>query len=147
MILRDLKKKVDKAVNNFYANDSIFLRSEVSEWSIAHRLAVYIEEKFQGWNVDCEYNRVGTEKDIKQNSQGEYCRPDVIVHHRGMKEIDHNLLVIEVKKTNCEDDYQRLKDFTANPTEHRPYQYKYGLSICFLPTLRKRWFHGGEEVR
>lgn len=147
MITKKITRKVNRAINRLYANDSYLLISDVSEWSLAHRLALYIEKKFNGWNVDCEYNRVGTENEIKQNSAGDKRRPDVIVHHRGMVEKEHNLLVIEIKKENSEDDYKKLKDFTSPPTQDRPYQYQYGLSICFHPTLRKTWFNGGEVVR
>ena len=110
-------------------------------------MALYLERKFQGWNIDCEYNRTGTEIQIKQNSYGDYCRPDIIVHHRRMVEIEHNLLVIELKKENCEDDYQKLKDFTSTPIQDRQFQYQYGLSICFHPDLSKKWFQNGGIVR
>ena len=110
-------KKVNQAINKVYANDSVSIRFEASEWSIAYRLALYIEEGFKGWNVDCEYNRVGTGNLTKRNSQREYRRPDIIVHHRGMVEIDHNLLIIELKTTDREEDYdedcEKLKDFTG----------------------------------
>ena len=29
----------------------------MNERSIAHKFATYLEDEFQGWDVDCEYNR------------------------------------------------------------------------------------------
>lgn len=146
MVPGELIRLVDQALNQFYANDSVLFKTDASEWSLAHRLAVHLETGFVGWNVDCEYNRMGTEGNIKQNSQGGYRRPDIIVHHREMVEVEHNLLVIELKRKNCDDDSEKLKDFTSAPTGKRRFQYSYGLSLSFDPELSKRWFYRGREV-
>jgi len=135
----ELVRKVDQAINKFYARDSALLESQASEWCIAHRIAVHLETGFEGWNVDCEYNRMGAEANIKQNSEGGHRRPDIVVHHRDMIEVNHNLLVIELKRSNSDDDCEKLKDFTAEPTGERPFQYKYGLALSFVPALSKRW--------
>ena len=136
----ELEDKVDQAINMFYSRDSQLLDIAVSEWAIAHRIAVYLEQHFKGWNIDCEYNRVGLIGEIKHNAEGANKRPDIIVHHRGMIEKEHNLLVIEVKIKNTTDDDDKLIDFTSPPCEERPYQYQYGLALSFYPRLEKKWF-------
>jgi len=92
---------VDQAINQFYRNDLFLLDVSASEWSIAHRIAVYLEKAFKGWNVDCEYNRTREDRSIKQDSEGKNKRPDIVVHHRGKVEIEHNLLVIEMKTASA----------------------------------------------
>jgi hypothetical protein len=146
----ELVSIIEQVINQFYRDDLFLLRDEptdsASEWSIAHRIAVYLETALKDWNVDCEYNRMGQDSDIKQNTKGENVRPDIIVHHRSKVEIEHNLLVIEVKKSNSSHDFEKLKDYTSTPGQGRPYQYQYGLALSFLPNLLLQWFHKGERL-
>jgi hypothetical protein len=77
-----------------------------------HRLALYLQDTFKGWDVDCEYNRnrydtkkliMGDDIHLKvettqtDDEQGKTVYPDIIVHRRGT---DHNLLVSEVQRTS-----------------------------------------------
>ncbi|OPY73399.1 MAG: hypothetical protein A4E62_00524 [Syntrophorhabdus sp. PtaU1.Bin002] len=89
------------------------LQLDINERTISHRLAIYPEPHFPGWNVDCEYNRDHDDVkrlDIKRrnvtsdDTQATTVFPDIIVHRRGT---DQNLLVIEMKKTTSleGDDY------------------------------------------
>jgi hypothetical protein len=133
MNLEELRNKVDLAIDMFFARDSKLLDIHASEWAIAHRIAVYFEKSLKGWNVDCEYNRVALEGNTKRDAEGVYRRPDIIVHHRGMVEKEHNLLVIEVKIRNTPEDYRKLMDFTSPPRQSRPFQYQYGLALSFDP--------------
>lgn len=137
---KELTRKVDLSISKFYARDLGLLEIDASEWAIAHRLAVYLEEYFEGWNIDCEYNRVGLSGATKHNARGAYKRPDIVIHHRGMVEKEHNLLVIEIKVDNSPDDCSKLRDFTSPPSRHRPFQYRYGLALSFKPRLEKKWF-------
>ncbi|KPD09241.1 hypothetical protein AM501_05240 [Aneurinibacillus migulanus] len=75
------------------------LRFNVSERAIAHRLAVYLENEFPSWNIDCEYNRnIDQIKRIPGEGKTENAVfPDIIIHHRGTQD---NLLAIEIKKSN-----------------------------------------------
>ena len=73
----ELKLNVQRAIDRFYARDSALLRQDVSEWTIAHRLAVYLEQEIPGWNVDCEYNRQGGGADEKRNDKNQIVRPDI----------------------------------------------------------------------
>ena len=144
MNFKELKRKVDLAISKFYARDLGLLDITVSEWAIAHRIAVYLEELFEGWNVDCEYNRAGPSKLPKYARDGTNKRPDIVIHHRTMPEKEHNLLVIEIKTDNSSEDYSKLKDFTSSPNGARHFQYQYGLALSFKPRLKKKWFPEGE---
>ncbi|MGA2914436.1 MAG: hypothetical protein ABSE89_00190 [Sedimentisphaerales bacterium] len=145
----ELVSVVEQVINQFYINDSFLLGISVSEWSIAHRIAVYLEMALTDWDVDCEYNRTRQDGSIKQNAEGENKRPDIVVHHRGKVEIEHNLLVIEVKTANSSNDFEKLKDFTSKPEpdQERPFQYQYGLALSFVPDLSLHWFREGKELR
>ena len=90
-------------------SDSDMLYNDVNERSISHRLAVYLEPLFPGWNVDCEYNRDHDEPKLldivprnvtSDDTQARTVFPDIIVHKRGTNE---NLLVIEMKKTTSQE--------------------------------------------
>lgn len=140
MEFKDLSSKVALAINMFYSRDSLLLDINASEWSIAHRIAVYLEKKFEGWNVDCEYNRVQLGGGTKHNTDGLYKRPDIIIHHRGKVDKSHNLLVIELKTATSTNDFDKLSDFTSVPCDERPFQYQYGLALSFTPTLKLKWF-------
>ncbi|PLY03489.1 MAG: hypothetical protein C0622_04300 [Desulfuromonas sp.] len=103
--------------------DSDLLVFDVNERSITHRLAVYLERHFPGWNVDCEYNRDFEDPkrmDLQRrnidsaDTQATTVFPDIIVHKRGT---DQNLVVIEMKKSSNPDgpgfDFQKLNEFKA----------------------------------
>ena len=75
-----------RAIASVYAHDQKLFELTANEWCIAHRLAVYLEREFPGWEVDCEYNRQGEDCDEKTNAQTggktEATRPDIILHRR-----------------------------------------------------------------
>jgi hypothetical protein len=95
--------KLVEALGEFYARESYLLAHDVGERALTHRLAVYLERQFDGWEVDCDYNRLGerrlrlprgsivsTDDDI-----GKSVYPDIVVHQRAIPE---NLLAVEVRK-------------------------------------------------
>jgi hypothetical protein len=141
----ELKLNVQRAIDRFYTHDSALLRQDASEWTIAHRLAVYLEQQIPGWNVDCEYNRQGGGLDEKRNNNNQIIRPDIILHHRTETSLQHNLLAIELKKREEESDLAKVCGYTAPPTANRPFQYQYGLALSFLEKLKTRWFEKGAE--
>lgn len=104
----ELQSMVILAIDKLHDFDSALLRLNSSEWSLSHRLAVYLEQLVRGWDVDCEYNRQGQYKDIKKRSNGCRIRPDINIHHRGHVESVHNLLVIEVKINETESDSEKV---------------------------------------
>lgn len=108
----DVKSRLLSALETLVEKDNHLLTVDANERSITHRLAVYLEDLFPGWNVDCEYNRnldavkragipVRNTKTDKLNAPTVF--PDIIVHHRNSED---NLLVIEAKKETTEEDHE-----------------------------------------
>lgn len=135
------------ALDKLYAWDSALLDSDASEWSIAHRLAVYLEHELPGWNVDCEFNRQGLDRSIKREATGQRVRPDIVVHHRGRPDQEHNLLAVELKKTMSEEDNSKAREYTAPPAGTRIFQYQFGLTLVLDGTRQLRWFREGRECK
>ena len=102
----EVSQKLTNALNHLVHNDAFLLESNANERSISHRLAVYLEHEFIGWDVDCEYNRqmrdpkrlhLNIEPNNSADTVGKTVFPDIIIHRRGTSD---NLLVIEIKKTS-----------------------------------------------
>lgn len=134
-------EKVESAINKLIEKDSHLLIIDVNERSISHRLALYLQEQFDDWDVDCEYNRntdqtkmLNIKKQIQttvneiqaDDTEGKTVFPDIIVHIRGTND---NLLVIEMKKSSS----SVSKDFDIKKLEAFADQlgYKYRLFLCF----------------
>ncbi|MGE5370716.1 MAG: hypothetical protein ACM3QZ_01895 [Solirubrobacterales bacterium] len=125
-----VEEKVEKALKMLIERDGYLLQKDSSERSITHRLAIYLEPEFEGWNVDCEYNRNGGDKKVLDalkangNRNGRTVLPDIIIHKRGTKQ---NLLVIEAKKNDPHDafDLEKLAYFKKQEN----IKYKYALYI------------------
>lgn len=88
------------------ARDYYLLSVEANERSLTHRLAIYIEQEFPDYNVDCEFQKDGMDtKKLARFSnpaakQAGTVYPDIIVHHRGT---DDNFIVIESKPSSKDD--------------------------------------------
>ena len=52
-------EKVVKAVETFYAAEGVLFDKDLGERTLTHRMAVHLERQFDGWEVDCDYNRLG----------------------------------------------------------------------------------------
>src|SRR6266700_110417 len=133
-----IQQRIHKAVEKLGLHDAYLLRIDGNERSITHRLAMYLQDEFEGWDVDCEYNRDHHSPDhVKRlqpytdsiradDTDAKTVFPDIIIHHRGTTD---NLLVIEVKKsTNQESDErdeQKLQAFKEQLT------YRYALFLRF----------------
>lgn len=124
--------RVIACVRQLLQSDAYLLRVDVNERAIAHRLAIYVQNAFPDWDVDCEYNRDGHEpKEIDFGSgddgeQGSRVYPDVIVHRRGTAE---NFVVFELKKSsNPEPDG---RDFLKLRGYCRQLGYQHGVFIRF----------------
>jgi len=97
--------KVVSALAEFYARETHLLEKDLGERTLTHRLAVHLEKQFAGWDVDCDYNRLG-ERTLRlpkgtivstDDALGKSVYPDIVVHQR---EIPNNLLAIEVRKAS-----------------------------------------------
>ena len=98
-------EKVVRALGEFYARESHLFDKDLGERALTHRLAVHVEHRFSGWDVDCDYNRLG-ERRLKlpkgaivstDDDSGKSVYPDIVVHRRAVPE---NLLAIELRKAD-----------------------------------------------
>ena len=94
------------AIEVLLASDRYLLDVDANERSISHRLAFHLNGRFDGYDVDCEYNRDDIyPKRIRRldlhpdedDDERQTVFPDIIVHRRGAKD---NYLVVEVKKSS-----------------------------------------------
>lgn len=92
-------------------------------------------DPFEGyWRIDFEWNKEGTQGDskVQEENNGGIGTPDLIVHHRGKKGRDHNLLVAEFKnvsrlgKTN-------LTDLNKVKYWMKRFEYRFGAVIALGP--------------
>jgi len=91
-----IKGKIREALKLFIAKDKqALLRVDIYEPTINHRIAVYLEELFPEFDIDCEYNKtlLGKKKDMN----GKEIRPDIIIHTRMTNEA--NSVIAEIKKS------------------------------------------------
>jgi len=101
----EIEHRLHRAMSLVLDNDSYLIEHGPSERAVAHRLAVYLEQEFPEWHVDCEYNRQGgdtSRKQVRLNGVLKNADPDIIVHRRGRVDRDgsgpgRNLLAVEVK--------------------------------------------------
>jgi len=141
--LDETKGKVRKSLYLLWRKDRHVLEVNASERSITHRFAVYLEQEFADYKVDCEYNREGDDPkryheivcQINKtgisagDTEAKTAFPDIIVHKRGNNK--DNLLVIEGKKLTGgtigidEIDKKKLMAFL----DTNQLNYKYGLAM------------------
>ncbi|QOZ27852.1 hypothetical protein CI1B_76160 [Bradyrhizobium ivorense] len=113
--------KVIAALAEFYAQEHFLLERDLGERTLTHRLAVYVERQFSGWQVDCNYDRLG-ERTLRlprgsivstDDHLGKSIYPDIVVHQR---DIPNNLLAIELRKDSnhqpIEHDQHKLQALT-----------------------------------
>lgn len=55
----EIENKLEKSLKRLLKDDFFLLESDAHERSITHKLAEYLQDEFEEWNVDCEYNRRG----------------------------------------------------------------------------------------
>ncbi len=132
--------KLISALQELYARESYILERDLGERTLTHRLAVLVEKQFAGWEVDCDYDRLG-ERTMRlphgsvsstDDHLGKSIYPDIVVHQR---DIPNNLLAIEVRKASnhqpMEHDQHKLKALTD------PHLW-FAFSIGVFVTLAKK---------
>jgi hypothetical protein len=95
--------KVVAALQEFYGRETHLLEKDLGERTLTHRLAVHLEKQFAGWEIDCDYNRLGERTLLLPHGTivstddhlAKSVYPDIVVHQRA---IPDNLLAIEVRK-------------------------------------------------
>jgi hypothetical protein len=127
--------KVVTALGEFYARETHLFEHDLGERTLTHRLAVHLEKQFGGWEVDCDYNRLG-ERTLRlpkgsivstDDGNGKSVYPDIVVHRRAVPE---NLLAIEVRKASNhqppEHDRHKLQGLTD---PHLWFAYRIGVLL------------------
>ena len=113
--------KVVTALQEFYARETFLLEKDLGERTLTHRLAVHVENEFPGWEVDCDYDRLG-DRTLRlphgtiistDDHLGKSVYPDIVVHQRA---IPNNLVALEVRKSAnhqpVEHDQHKLRALT-----------------------------------
>jgi len=156
----ELERIVKISLKKLRSLDKKLLEIKVNERTITHKLAVYLQQSFPEFNVDCEYNRdecnefddlvkkleLPTNNVSWDDTEAKTVFPDIIIHNRGTQE--KNLLVIEVKKSSSsisgKVDRNKLIAFTK---DH--YNYKFGLFLKINLVNENdyfEWYIGGIKI-
>lgn len=177
MELELIKQRLIDAIEQTKQKDMYLLEHDINERTIAHRLAMYLTPMFPDFDVDCEYNGdIGglndrkyilllkerakqlrllreDERELDQELVYRCIYPDIIVHKRGAN--DHNLLIIEVKKSSnnhgIDWDDEKLKRFTS-PQYDNHFNYDLGSFICFdvkdgAGEYSIKWYQNGQLLQ
>jgi hypothetical protein len=113
--------KVVTALAEFYAREAFLLDLDAGERALTHRLAVQFEKQFPGWEIDCEFDRLG-DRTLRlprasivstDDHLARSIYPDIVVHQRA---IPKNLLAVELRKSTnhqpVEHDRHKLRALT-----------------------------------
>jgi hypothetical protein len=147
MTEEEVRAAIDRAMRTLIEKDGEIVGRDVNERTLTHRLAVYLEQDalFNGWYVDCEYNRDGTNpkrlqqpKQILSNdTRGRTIFPDIIIHKRvpfsrcinEAQKHEVNGVVIEAKKDADEagerEDLEKLRDIKGD------FLYRFAVFVNF----------------
>ena len=132
--------KVITALTEFYGRETYLFANDLGERTLTHRLAVHLEKQFAGWEVDCDYDRLG-ERTLRlphgtivstDDHLAKSIYPDIVVHQR---KIPNNLLAIELRKASNhqppEHDQHKLRALTD---PHLWFAYWIGLYLVLGKT-------------
>lgn len=146
----DVEQLLKAALDAFHVAELHLLRTDASERSMTHRLALHLTPLFPAFDVDCEYNRDGFdvkrlalhEREAKDDdTEAVTVFPDIVVHRRGDNEA--NLLVIEVKKArsavNAEYDMLKLQAFKRDLKYRHTVHLTLGLDGNGTPVTQVTW--------
>lgn len=150
-----VQEAVRDALRRLYRIDFGLIEREVNERSITHWLAIYLRESFPDWDVDCEYNRNGTDPkrlaidpvEVRSDDiGGKTVYPDIIVHRRGCRGRGANLLVIEAKKAwtgeSPDEDRRKLEEFRRSDD----FAYRFGALVLFsCKGAQIEWYEDGQH--
>ncbi|WP_177764441.1 hypothetical protein [Flavobacterium sp. I3-2] len=172
-----IKNFVEQALTTFLqTSDTWLLRNDLSEQSISHRIAFYLDPLFENYNVDCEYNgdidrennrkaisilkdelqqfgllREKEATDLEKEFTNRAVFPDIIIHNRGTNE--NNLCIIEVKKSTStvpfDYDFIKLRSYTSNNYDNN-LKYQLGIFIEAVtnnnPEFNLRFYKDGQKI-
>lgn len=133
----EVRNKLLNAYRRFLENDAYLLTTKANERSITHRFAIYVENEFPNFNIDCEFNRKGLEvkrlESFKKNIESDDTKgvsvfPDIIVHHRGTA---NNFIVIEAKTSSNNEECQKPNPCRCDQCKLSAYKYDLGYVHAF----------------
>jgi hypothetical protein len=65
MTFQEIKDSLAQVINSFKNTDRDLLLYDSHERTIMYKLAEHMGGHFGNWNIDCEYDRIGKEKQQK----------------------------------------------------------------------------------
>jgi len=141
MSVEDYKEKIREALKEYVKKDwQELMAVDAHEVTNAHRIAVYLESRFKGYNIDLEYNR--DRENIKKLEN--LIRPDIIIHRRNS---DDNLCIFEIKKSPKEAD-ESENDVGKIKGEIGKYHYKLGVFLGILEDkIEICWIVGDDDTQ
>jgi hypothetical protein len=113
----------------------------VSERAVAFQLGWYLRPLIdRKWDIDCEYNRSGTRHhaNVKRDSSSRSRLPDLIIHRRGERGPDNNLLILELK-TNQRSQTHQGGDFNSIKDLRNKYEYQHGVFLDLQISHHNFW--------
>ncbi len=128
--------RVVTALQEFYGREAYLFEKDLGERALTHRLAVHVERQFPGWEVDCDYDRLG-ERTLRlphgtivstDDHFGKSVYPDIVVHQR---EIPNNLLAVEVRKANNHQPAEHDRHKLAALTDPHVW-FAYGIGVLVV---------------
>lgn len=141
--IETIRETINDCIGKLYDIDKdLFKKNEgrgVCERCLVFRFAHYLQEEFNGYFVDCDYNSSfarGQSRNGKPiiNEDGSETKRfvDIIIHKRSAEESDY--ICFEIKKWNNRSEYAVQKD--ENNLKHltSSYGYKYGFHVTFGKT-------------
>jgi len=138
MSLMDVEARLRTAVTTVILDEYSLLENvrvpfTASERVIVHQVGWRLRNEFpRSWDVDVEYNREGTMPTAPEAGTATSRPVDLSIHHRGMRGVGHNLLVIAMKVAAVSDvkaEAARLKQ-----TMER-YSYQHGAILSLGLTM------------
>jgi hypothetical protein len=158
MSLERIKEKTQSCLEKLYRDDSVlFTRNRgegLCERCIVFRLALYLQEAFCGYFVDCDFNSASENE--RQVSGKPITDPDgrtstkrfvdIIVHKRTFQQ-GSDFICFEVKKWNYRNRDAIEKDKNNLKVLTRGYGYRYGIYLILgkcLKTAKWTIFQNGE---
>lgn len=156
----EIEQDLVKAINMIFVSDKDLIERGVHErtinYSLAHYFSNLFKEKYEGYNIDTEYNRNGYDPkyyfdDVDKKST--IAIPDLIIHKRRCNK--YNLLYAELKIYGpSEDDYKKIFRFVNDQIDEpwggnkklKPFRFKHGVSIVISrDSVTFTWYDKNEN--
>lgn len=162
--LETVQRRLLVAISNLMVDDWRLLAMDttrtrgrpVNEVAVAVALAWHVKAVMErSWDVDCEYSRASDEDggtDVKRVVRDRAAtevaiRPDLVIHRRGCKGRNNNLLVLELKTNNARQAHVGGSFESVLAVQER-YEYHHGVLLDLGlddGSLKPQWRWTGEK--